>query len=492
MSKKEEHNKGSGVELPSSSAETSANADNSSSEPKDAHDQSHVKSSSTGDSEKGAKGGRDSTSASSAATADDSKDSVKADKPAPSTSTTSSASSASTAKGADAATSKGAASTPAGAAAAAASKSDNASASKSTSTSASSNSSTKTSSGGADKRGGGAQPPKKRGGTPQWLIVLLAVLLVLVLVGLGWNLQRINDQHDRVDQLSQQVKSLSGEGQQRIQQALSDSQQSTDSLDQRLGENEQTIKHVLDELNRHQQTDSREWTYAEVEYLLRIANQRLGLERDIDGAQKLLHTADERLASTGNPAFVPVRRAISDELSELDSVANVDREGIYLQLASAQQQFDKLPLAQDTEALKAKAESSDEFSGNWRQQLGRLGDQLKDLVTVRHHDQPLEALITPQQEGYLRENVRLQLEQAQLALLRQDPKIFKSSLEQAASLVDKYYRSDDSGVQKALQHLKELSEVQVRPDIPDISGSLEQLRETLSRRSSAADAEQGE
>lgn len=473
MSKKEEHNKGTGVELPTSPNDTSVKADNSSPDAQDAHPHHHVEPSSASDATTGEKSEPAISSASSVAAseaaaskdadslkkdADSIKENSSADKPASSLNTSSAASYKGTAFSASAGSSAA-----------------------------------KASSGGADKHDGGPQKPlKKRGGTPQWLLVLLAVLLLLILVALGWDLQRINTQHDRIDELTQQVNSLHGEGQQRFQQALSDSRRANESLGQRLDENEEAVQHVLDEMNRHQQTDAREWSYAEVEYLLRIANQRLALERDINGAQQLLHTADERLAETGNPAFIPVRRAISNELGELESVPNVDREGIYLQLASAQQQFDKLPLAQDTEALKAEAESSDEFSGGWRQQLGRLGDQLKDLVTVRHHDQPLEALITPQQEGYLRENVRLQLEQAQLALLRQDPQIFKSALDQAATLVDKYYRSDDSGVQHALQHLQELSELQVRPDIPDISGSLERLRDILSRRSSAADAEQGE
>ncbi|WP_025733615.1 uroporphyrinogen-III C-methyltransferase [Carnimonas nigrificans] len=472
MSKKEEHNKGTGVELPSSPNDTSVKADNSSPDAQDAHQHHHVEPSSASDATAGEKSEPAISSASSVAAseaaaskdadslkkdADSIKENSSADKPASSSNTNSAASFKGTAFSASAGSSAA-----------------------------------KTSSGGADKHGGGPQKPLKKRGTPQWLLVLLTVLLLLILVALGWDLQRINTQHDRIDELTQQVNSLHGEGLQRFQQALSDSRRANESLGQRLDENEEAVQHVLDEMNRHQQTDAREWSYAEVEYLLRIANQRLALERDINGAQQLLHTADERLVETGNPAFIPVRRAISNELGELESVPNVDREGIYLQLASAQQQFDKLPLAQDTEALKAEAESSDEFSGGWRQQLGRLGDQLKDLVTVRHHDQPLEALITPQQEGYLRENVRLQLEQAQLALLRQDPQIFKSALDQAATLVDKYYRSDDSGVQNALQHLQELSELQVRPDIPDISGSLERLRDILSRRSSAADAEQGE
>lgn len=345
---------------------------------------------------------------------------------------------------------------------------------------------------GSGGKSGKDKPPKKKGGAPQWLVILLVILVVLLLLGLGFNLQRINSQHGQVERLEQRVDQMASSSHQSIQEAMGGSQQSIDQLQQRADESDQTMKRVLDELNRHQQTDPREWTYAEVDYLLRIANQRLSLERDVPAAEKLLHTADERLASTNNPAFVPVRRAISSELGDLDSVQSVDSDGTYLALASAMDQAGKLPLAQDTEALKASPENPDQFSGGWRQQLARLGDQLKDLVTVRHHDKPLEALITPKQEGYLRENVRLQLEQAQFALLRQDQQVFTTSLGEAQRLIKQYYRSDNDGVSHLLSHLDDMANMKIHPELPDISGSLETLRNILAQRSSESSPQQGE
>ncbi|MGJ8525755.1 enzyme of heme biosynthesis [Halomonadaceae bacterium LMG 33818] len=326
----------------------------------------------------------------------------------------------------------------------------------------------------------------------QVLLVVLIILVILVLLGLGWNLQRMNQQHDSVSQLDARISHLEQQSHDQIQQALSDGQQSNQQLTQRMDQNDQTVQKVLTQLNRHQQTSPSDWTYAEVEYLLRIANQRLALQRDVAGAQHLLNLADQRLASTQNPAFIPVRGAIHNELADLDSVNAVDTDGIYLQLNAEQQQFNTLPLAQDTQALSAKEDNSASFSGGWRSQLGRLGNQLEDLVTIRHHDKPLEALITPRQEGYLRANISLLLEQAQIALLNQDENVYKGSLNQALNLINQYYEVHDGGVEKATQHIQSLAQVNVRPKLPDISGSLNQLQSILSQRGSASNSNQGE
>ncbi|ANF56781.1 uroporphyrinogen-III C-methyltransferase [Halotalea alkalilenta] len=340
--------------------------------------------------------------------------------------------------------------------------------------------------------GGGRNAAVSRARRPwQLALAVLVVVVILLLLGLGLGVQRLNQQSAELDALSGRLEQLRDENDTAIRSALGQREQAVDALGERVDQNDRAVQGVLAELNQQQRSDAREWTYAEVEYLLRIANQRLGLERDVAGAQSLLETADRRLAEVDNPAFLPVRREIGSEIAALDSVPRLDREGIYLQLAAAQQQFDRLPLAQETKALAARVDDDAIYSGGWREQLSRLGTQLKDLVTIRRHDEPLEALITPEQEGYLRQNVRMLLEQAQLGLIREQPEIYRTSLDEASRLVRLYYLTDDTGVASALDRLSQLSSQQVRPELPDISGSLERLREILSRRGGPADADQG-
>jgi uroporphyrin-3 C-methyltransferase len=384
---------------------------------------------------------------------------------------------------------------------------------------------------GTGNAGNGARPPGGGGGgskggssggkSPAGIIALaLALLLLVAVAGGGWWLwqqldqqqsrlaqlshsrqapqvePRVEDNAEAIDQLDSRLgqldsrlgqidsrlvelsSQLDDRGQQRSQavQALqSDMQELQDRLDQRLDS-------VMQSLAEQQQADPGEWTFAEIEYLLRIANQRLQLERDVSGARALLETADERLSGIDNPALTPVRRAIQSELGELGSVPDVDRTGLYLSLMSLQSQLAKLPLEQDIQQIAAQGNDTSTVEGGWQQQLSRFGQELKELVVVRKHDQALEALMSPQQESYLRQNVRLQLEQAQLAVLQAKPELYQASLEKATTLVKNYYDTDSESVTQALDKLESLTGRTIRPELPDISDSLQELRDFMARR----------
>lgn len=249
---------------------------------------------------------------------------------------------------------------------------------------------------------------------------------------------------------------------------------------------------MLDELSREQETDERDWLHAEAAYLLRLANQRLQLERDVEGASALLRTADARLREADNPALVPVRREIASELAALEAVPTVDRTGLYLALNAQQELIAGQPLAQDIEEMTADAVIEDAPTGGWQQQLSRFGSELKDLVTVRQHDEALEALIAPEQESYLRQSVRLVLEQSQLALLKEEQALFDASLDKALTLIRGYYDMDASGVQSVVARLEELQQRSIRPELPDISGSQQALAGFIEHRFESRVADQAE
>ncbi|WP_110654591.1 uroporphyrinogen-III C-methyltransferase [Salinicola halimionae] len=343
---------------------------------------------------------------------------------------------------------------------------------------------------------GGAQPPagggstsgngkRDNGGRLGLLALILVIVLAIVVAVVGYRgWQKIQQQQTQLSQIGansttlDQLESKVGELDQNRQQNLKMMRGEFDQYRQKLDD---TLDKVLKELAQQQQADPREWLHAEAEYLLRLANQRLQLERDVKGAKALLNAADERLREADNPALVPIRRAIQSELASLDSVPVIDRTGLYLALMAQQEQLARLPLKQDIEEIAA-GKGDAKPTGGWRQQLATLGSELKDLVTVRRHDQPLEALITPQQESYLRQNVRLLLEQAQLALLKSEPKLYQASLDKALELVEGYYATDNDGVTHSIDKLKSLRDNEVRPELPDISQSSQLLKRFIEQR----------
>ncbi|WP_148252514.1 uroporphyrinogen-III C-methyltransferase [Aidingimonas lacisalsi] len=352
---------------------------------------------------------------------------------------------------------------------------------------------TSSSGGGRSKAGGTAATGGTSGGGAGKAgivaLVLVVVLAVAVILAGWWGWQRLDQQQQRLTQVDTNAEAIS-ELESRLEESASERQSALDDALQSLrsefedyrGEVNGTLDDVLAELSREQDTDEREWLHAEAAYLLRLANQRLQLERDAEGAAALLRTADERLREADNPALTPVRREIASELAALDSVAKVDRTGLYLALNAQQEQLADLPLKQDIEAQAVEGEDAQAPEGGWRQQLSHFGAELKDLVTVRRHDQALEALISPEQESYLRQNVRLLIEQAQLALLKEEGALYEESLDEAMTLVETYYDSDRDSVQSVLDRLEALRGEVIRPELPDISGSQQALATFIERR----------
>lgn len=335
-----------------------------------------------------------------------------------------------------------------------------------------------------------------KGGKAGLAAIVLVILLAIAVVLFGWQAwQKLEAQQARIAELESAsgqfasaadlagLESRLDEGERERDAALDAAIASLQGefADYR-GEVNQTLDRVLDELSSEQEADERDWLHAEAAYLLRLANQRLQLERDVEGSAALLRTADQRLREADNPALVPVRREIASELAALDAVPRVDRTGLWLALNAQQQQIARQPLSQEIEEVTVRSGITEAPSGTWQQQLSRFGQELKELVTIRHHDADLEALITPEQESYLRQSVRLVLEQSQLALLKEEQALFEASLDKALTLIEGYYDTSAPGVQSVVERLGELKAQTIRPELPDISGSQQALATFIERR----------
>lgn len=351
--------------------------------------------------------------------------------------------------------------------------------------------------------GKGTPPPAshsgdgKRGGSKGGLLALVLVLILaialIVVAWQGW--QRLDSQQQRINELSQQAENSA------TQQTVSDLQSRFESseseraqalegtleelhgeLDSYRSDVNSTLDDVLRQLSQAQDTDDRDWLHAEAAYLLRLANQRLQLEGDVDGAAALLRTADARLADADNPALTAVRREIANELAELDGVPRVDRTGLYLALNAQQEQVASLRLSQEVEERAVTSGIEQPPTGTFQRQLARFGEELKDLVMIRHHDEAMETLVTPEQESYLRQSLRLIIEQAQLALLKEEQPLYEASIDKALALLNGYYDVEREATQSAIARLQELKQAEIEPELPDISASQQAMASFIENR----------
>jgi len=215
---------------------------------------------------------------------------------------------------------------------------------------------------------------------------------------------------------------------------------------------------------------------AEAEYYLQIANAQLQLANNPHLASLALGMADERVTQLSDPALTAIRRAISDELAALEVMNKPDLEGATLTLASLARVVESLPLASSTAADDATAEDDTELSN-----MDRAWDSVKDamsgLVKVTPPDQAKLALVSPDAEVFLRNNLALQLQSARLALLRGEQAIFEQTLDDTSALLDSHFDTSSAQVASAQLTISEIRSSVFTAAAPDISESLRLLRQ---------------
>ncbi|MDM3871738.1 uroporphyrinogen-III C-methyltransferase [Porticoccus sp. W117] len=330
---------------------------------------------------------------------------------------------------------------------------------------------------------------------------LLVTVLLLAGIGAGgyygwlylqdWQTTGNSQQQALQARLDQQAQQL-----QQLQQQLQQQQNSTelDSLAARLQQADQVDqanRQQLDELQRRVTSQGSrlrnlsvstrdDWLLAEAEYLLRLANQRLLTERSTANPVSLLQTADAILKDFDDPDLFAVRSQIAKDITALKIATIVDREGLYLQLNALNETIPELTLALDLKEQIPQAAPSQTVDSeqSWGDRVaGHFSDfanGMKDYVRIRQRDEPVEPLLGVE-EQYLRHNLRVMMEQAQLALLREEPQLYRASLEKCRQWLQQHFAKDHTS-QVFGEQLDTLSTQIVTSQLPEISASLQALR----------------
>ena len=227
-----------------------------------------------------------------------------------------------------------------------------------------------------------------------------------------------------------------------------------------------------------------DWRLAEAEYLLRLANQRVLMEKRAEGALALLKNTDQIIKELDDVSLYALRQALASDIAKLEALPKLDVEGTYLRLTALIEQTKDLPTL-SLEQQRQLPELLNEMTSNTvtpetqaaiTSGFAKALAKLESLVVIQQHDKPVEPILSPDQGHYLRQNIQLLLEQGQLALLRQQSDIYKNSLTRAQALLEQYFDKTNTNTAALLRALSQLSKLEVAPTIPDISGSLKQLQ----------------
>jgi len=321
-----------------------------------------------------------------------------------------------------------------------------------------------------------AQQSSKRRFGSLWAI---AFVLVSVLFAWQWYDARVRINALRGD-LAQRVRDTETDSRdarlsaKQAQEAMREALAKVAQLDLRLSEyqsHQAGLEALYQELSRSRD----DWVLAEIEQLLTIASQQLQLVGNVPVALAALQTADARLARSGRPQFLPLRKAFAHDIERLKAAPGLDIPGIAVKIDQMIAGVDSLPLAGDMRP-EPEAPAKAPAGSWWGRLTEELRAELRQLVRIQKVEGAEAVLLTPSQSYFLRENLKLRLLNARIALLTRDEAAYRSDLAAAAASLERYVDTRSGVAASMAANLKELRSAGAGPLFPAMTESLAAMR----------------
>jgi uncharacterized protein HemX len=319
-------------------------------------------------------------------------------------------------------------------------------------------------------------------------IAVFAVLLVAVAGWLAWDTRMgvQSMESSAGGKLAELGASLSQSkaGLAQAQSALKDAQARIAELEARVADTQEQ-RVALEEMYRELSRSADDRVLSEVEQMLVAASQQLQLAGNVRGALAALQAADQRLARADKLAATPLRRAITADMDRLKAVPQVDTVGITVKLDGLIAQSENLPLViaetLPSTRVAARARYADD-AGPLTRAARDFWEEMKALVRIRDLEGQDAPLLAPSQSYFLRENLKLRLLSARVALLARDEQAFRDDLKASQAWIAKYYDMRAKTTAAALGTLRQIAETPVAIAVPDINASVAAVRTARAAR----------
>lgn len=336
------------------------------------------------------------------------------------------------------------------------------------------------------------------------LLVAALILLAIGLIALWWFIRaETGDVRREVAQRLQSGDSINNETRivtKSLQESMKELQGKVAILEGKQVE-AQTQQLALEQLYQDLAKNRDDWALAEIEQVLSTASQQLQLAGNVRGALIALQNADSRLSRSDKPQFIVIRRAVARDIERLKALPTVDLTGLALRLDSVIGQIDGMPLLSDEkpgapveqpkQARRAASRPADKISARnewlanlentWQSWTSEMWGEVRQLIRVRTVGTPDALLLSPGQAYYARENLKLRLLNARLALLSRNESAFRSDLLAAQDTIARYFDTRARQTQTAQALLKQVQASNLSIEMPTLSDSLDAVRNYKSK-----------
>jgi uroporphyrin-III C-methyltransferase len=308
-----------------------------------------------------------------------------------------------------------------------------------------------------------------------------AVAVVLLALVLAWQWYDTRAQVDALrGELAQRARDIEADSRdarlsaKQAQEAMREALAKVAQLDLRLSEyqnHQASLEGLYQEIARSRD----DWVIADIEQVLAIASQQLQLVGNVPVALAALQTVDARLTRSGRAQFLPLRKALGHDIERLKAAPDIDVPGIAARLDQMIAGVDALPLAQDMRP-EARAPEKAAPEGFWGRLVEELWGELRQLVRIQRMDSADAPLIGPTQAYFMRENLKLRLLNARIALLSRDEAVYRRDLDAAGAWLTRYVDVRSGAGAAMAASLKQLRAAAASPLFPTMTESLAAVR----------------
>ncbi|RPJ46004.1 MAG: hypothetical protein EHM16_10800 [Betaproteobacteria bacterium] len=336
-----------------------------------------------------------------------------------------------------------------------------------------------------------AAPAAKAGSSVLPVLALIVALGAAGVAGLQWYQGRGEDEALRRE-LAQRLAAMAARSKEagtRADQAaaaLRESEIKLGMLEAKLAESQNqqiALEALYQELSRNRD----EWAFADIEQSVLLASQQLQVAANVRAALIGLENAEARLQRMDQPRYSALRRALTRDIERLKALPLVDLYGTSSRLDDVIAAVDQLQLAMDAHARSDAAESATPAAEipAWERILREAWQELRQLVRVQRTGVADAVLLAPEQAFFLRENLKLRLLGARVALLSRDAQSYQGDLRAALTALERHFDVSDRTVAATAATLRKLQAAQVQVDVPDLAETLEALRKLRPLRAKA-------
>lgn len=314
----------------------------------------------------------------------------------------------------------------------------------------------------------------------------LTLLTLVIIAGLGDALYNNKKLDDKLETLSAEALTLK-------QQQASTKTQFNSTLNT-LYSTQKNLNEQLDDLKKNLSSAMQEHLYQNNDWLLLKARYYLGLAEinahwsdNTPTTIALFQQADDLLVNLHEPQLLSVRQAIATDITQLQAIPTLDIAGLLAKLDATQHLIKTLPSKNPIALSKATTsiETSIKVPSTWREHLQSSIDLLRKLVIIRHHNAPIQPMLSAEDETLLRENIRLNLQEAQWAVLQKNQSVYDLALKHAVENINRAFDQKDERTQALIQQLQTLQSTQLKSETPAPGQSLLLLNQFIESKKTA-------